>query len=307
MVLVPTLSSLVTVPQPMANYPIRNVAGIDGIDLPGGLFVMGGPGFDDAPAHWVRVSGLWMARTPATRRLVDPFLGREVQKGTEGLPIVNVSAVKVDQFIAEYNKQHDTQFGSPAEAEWEYAARGEVVHLRDRMEAEGIREGDFVDWAKGRFENIFAHCLGSTIYADPEGEAFQAILHSSTRIYGYCVFGHPEGLDGGKVWYNKNGITSVTDEAAEKRASSFNLIDMIGNVWEWVADRFSREDKRYGAQAYHTLSPIDPVNQNGEFRVSRGGSGFRFNPGRMRADCRDNDRPDGRFNDLGFRLALPAS
>jgi|GEM_PF-2270550 len=304
MVLIPTLPSLVAVPQPMASYPVRNVAGIDGIDLPGGLFVMGGPGFDNAPAHWVRVSRLWMARTPATNGLVGPILGREVQKGTEGLPIVEVSALEVDRVIAKYNEQHGTQLGSPTEAEWEYAARGKIVHLRDRMEAEGIREGDFVDWAKGRVENLFAHCLGSTIYADPKEEAFQAVLHSSARIYGYCVFGHPEGLDGGKVWYNKGGITSVTGEAAEKRASSFNLIDMIGNVWEWVADRFSREDQRYGAQAYHTLSPIDPVNQNGEYRVYRGGSGFNRNSDSLRAAYRYVNHPDGRDLNFGFRVAL---
>ena len=231
MPVVPNLGSLVAVPQAAINYPARNVAGIDVVDLPGGLFVIGGPCLADAPAHWTRVSPFAMARRPVTLGGFGPIMGREVTEETKGHPVVMVSALEADQFIAEFNKRNGTQFGSPTEAEWENAARGEVVDLRAIMEAEGIRESDFADWANGRFENLFAHCLGSTIYADPTREDFQAVLRSAARIYGYNVFGHPEGLDGGKVWYNKDRTASVTDEAAERRANSFNLIDMIGNVW----------------------------------------------------------------------------
>ena len=62
MPVIPNLGGLVAVPQAAMNYPARNVAGIDVVDLSGGLFVMGGPGFDNAPAHWTRVSPLAMGR-----------------------------------------------------------------------------------------------------------------------------------------------------------------------------------------------------------------------------------------------------
>ena len=292
-----TLGTLAAVPQAAMNYPVRNVAGIDVVDLAGGLFVMGGPGLNDAPAHWTRVSPFAMGRRPVTGGDFGPIMGRDVTEEIKGHPVVHVSALEADQFIAEFNKRNGTQFGSPTEAEWEYAARGEVVDLRARMGAEGIKEADFADWVEGRFENIFAHCLGSTIYADPMRKDFQAVLKSAARIYGYSVFGHPEGLDGGKVWYNKDQITSVTDEAAERRASSFNLIDMIGNVLEWVADR-------YDENAYSTLSPIDPVSEKEKSRVYRGGSGFDDDPVDLRAAYRDGDHPGDRDYNLGFRVAL---
>ena len=301
MPVIPTLPAFGVVPSPATTYPIRTVAGVDVVDLPGRLFVMGGPVDTDAPAHWVQVSGFSMGRTPVTAGLYNTIDGtREVAEGRQSHPMVEVSALEGDRFIVEFNKRHGTQFGSPTEAEWEYAARGGEVNLRERMEGEGIKVADFVDWAKGRFENFFAHCLGSTIYGDPAGDDFQRVLKSAATVYGYCVYGHPEGLDGEKVWYNKGGITSVTDEAAVKRASRSGLIDLIGNVWEWVADR-------YDENAYHTLSPIDPVSMTGENRVYRGGSGFNSNPDLMRAVCRLNGHPDYRDIVLGFRLALPAS
>lgn len=278
MPVIPRLADF-SIPPPAATYPVRTVAGIDVVDLRGGLFVMGGPVDTDAPAHWVQVDRFSMGRTQVTETQSASI--DETKKVTRPFhPVVEVSAL---------------------EAEWEYAARGEVVNLREIMETEGIKEADFADWAKGRFENLFAHCLGSTIYADPTREDFQEVLYSAARIYGYCVYGHPEGLDGGKVWYNNGCVTSVANEDAETRVNSFNLIDMIGNVWEWVADR-------YDASAYHTLSPVNPVNMtSGKNRVFRGGSGIISFPGLMRASCRGSYRPNSRNDVLGFRLALRAS
>ena len=300
MPVIPSLASSSVVPPPAATYPVRTVAGIHVVDLPGGLFAMGGSRYSNAPAHWVQVSRFSMGRTPVTEAQYSSVITREVAEARRGHPVVEVSALEADRFIATFNERNGTRFGSPAEAEWEYAALGDVVNLRDLMEAEGINESSFADWAERRFDNLFAHCLGSTIYGDPKSEAFQKILKSAATIYGYCMFGHPEGLDGGKVWYNKGGIASVTDEAAVKRASRSGLIDLIGNVWEWVADR-------YDETAYHTLSPMDPVSTTGGSRVFRGGSGFNAFPGFMRADFRVLIHPGLRSNDLGFRLALPAS
>ena len=74
---------------------------------------------------------------------------------------------------------------------------------------------------------------------------------------------------------------------------------MIGNVWEWVADR-------YDENAYHTLPPIDPVNRNGKLRVLRGGSWINDYSKYLRVAYRDGDNPDDCGNVVGFRVGASA-
>jgi formylglycine-generating enzyme required for sulfatase activity len=82
------------------------------------------------------------------------------------------------------------------------------------------------------------------------------------------------------AWYRQNSDGS-THPVGEKRANAWGLHDMLGNVWEWCADKHG----------------------DGPSRVIRGGSWFstaRY----VRAACRLWLGPDARLDHLGFRLAL---
>ncbi len=67
------------------------------------------------------------------------------------------------------------------------------------------------------------------------------------------------------AWYEGNS-GEQTHEVAQKRANRFGLFDMLGNVWEWVNDRYNKN--------YYQSSPSqDPSGPStGEYRVVRGGS-----------------------------------
>lgn len=76
--------------------------------------------------------------------------------------------------------------------------------------------------------------------------------------------------------------------------NQWGLYEMHGNVWEWCSDTWERN---LGLE--HV---IDPLTAGGGYRVVRGGSwddrGYS-----VRSAFRDWLEPDGRLDDLGFRLS----
>lgn len=84
-------------------------------------------------------------------------------------------------------------------------------------------------------------------------------------------------------------------------ASPYGVLDLAGNVWEWVADR-------YGADYYATpaASSPDPHGPDeGAFRVCRGG-GWEVDGVLLRASSRDHATPVDGSPGLGFRCAVEA-
>ena len=79
-------------------------------------------------------------------------------------------------------------------------------------------------------------------------------------------------------------------------ASSYGVMDMVGNVWEWIADWY---DESY-YQVSPSRNPQGPAS--GEKRVICGGS-WNSNIGSARAASRAGAPPDGRYFDIGFRCA----
>lgn len=81
------------------------------------------------------------------------------------------------------------------------------------------------------------------------------------------------------------GSTVAVGSYPPVQIGGVNVYDLLGNVWEWTESSYSA---------------------GGESRVLRGGSWFNVGDV-LRAACRGRGGPDGRNNDVGFRLRRAAS
>jgi len=99
---------------------------------------------------------------------------------------------------------------------------------------------------------------------------------------------------GSVAWYSDNS-GNITHKKGTKNANELGLMDMSGNVIEWVWDRY--------APTYSAAEQTNPTGaQTGPYRVGRGG-GYNVLANGCSYGWRNWLRPDFKNNYLGFRLA----
>lgn len=246
------------------------VTGMEFVWVPQGCFEMGSPSgeqgrySDEGPVHEVCVDGFWMGKYEVTNKEYRNFKSSHNSKEYEGKslnahnqPVVYVSWDDAKAFAKWLTRQNNGKykFRLPTEAEWEYAARA------------GTQTARF--WGD-----------------DPDDACRYANVHdlTSKRINKFN-------------WKNHNcddGYT-VTAPVGSFQLNGFGLYDMIGNVWEWCEDIYSKN-------AYSNHSRNNPKNtRGGSLRVLRGGSWF-ISAGYCRSANRRYFAPGYRYGYLGFRL-----
>ena len=97
------------------------------------------------------------------------------------------------------------------------------------------------------------------------------------------------------AWYQGN--TDSSREVGQKQRNGFSLYDMLGNVSEWVNDRYDEK--------YFQSSPSDDPKgpSGGEERVVRGGS-YLDGPNSLRVSRREARSATAKGAHIGFRCAV---
>ncbi len=126
-------------------------------------------------------------------------------------------------------------------------------------------------------------------YRLPTEAEWEYACRSGGQAQSYCGGNTPDAL----AWYDSNA-GNKTHPVGSKAPNALGLYDMSGNVYEWVQDYYGD---------YPSSSVTDPHGPTGgAVRVFRGGS-WRYDARYVRAAFRGIYSPDGRYSNLGFRLA----
>ncbi len=212
---------------------------------------------DELPHHEVCVDGFWMGRYEVTQGQWRQVMGTNPSKYRQGnnYPVESVSWSGVQKFIKKLNSQAQNSFRLPTEAEWEYAARAGTRAVR-----------------------YWGH------------DSARACLHAN-------IYDAESKLENNFGWQHHacNDGYATAAPVGTFSANEFGLYDILGNVWEWVNDR-------YGEDYYRSSPRTNPKGPGaGDSRLYRGG-GWDSDPTGVRAAVRGRATPEYRNRSLGFRL-----
>jgi formylglycine-generating enzyme required for sulfatase activity/serine/threonine protein kinase len=272
-------------PPPPSAAAAASACPADMIAIPGGSFFMGS---DEGLA----------AEKPAHQVVLDPYC-------------VDRFEVSVDKYKACSDAGRCKRAGTTNE--WEKIADKDhkvfdpLCNIRD-AQARGSHPINCVDWAMAE---KFCHEQEKRLPTEAEWEF--AARGPDGRKYPWGDDDPAAGFMNacGKecvAWGGKNGVdekamydvddgyaTTAPVGSFPKGASRYGVEDVVGNVWEWVADYYGPYDKE------EAKAPKGPAQ--GEERVIRGGSWNASYASWIRPTFRYKNVPENRSYGIGFRCA----
>ena len=139
----------------------------------------------------------------------------------------------------------------------------------------------FCDELNAKFNAILSGSMSLKLPTEAQWE-YACRAGTQTRFYS----GDADSDLDTVAWYESNS-GGKTHPVGGKKANTFGLYDMHGNVWQWCQDAFRDHSN----------------NAQDTYRVLRGGS-WSDRPGFSRASSRGIDSPYGRNLSIGFRVVL---
>jgi formylglycine-generating enzyme required for sulfatase activity len=172
-----------------------------------------------------------------------------------------------------------TNSSLPDDPGWGYPDGHPVVKVswEDTM-----NPGGFCDWATG--------VAGFTLTLPTEAQW----EYSARGLKDDLEYPWGNDFDREKLWCDADA-TAAVDRTNRIYRNSYDLTDMVGNVWQWCADDYNEDYRPFGK---------DPVDtRKSPFRCVRGGQWNFTYQDYFRCAYRDWDFPDHSYNYIGFRLS----
>jgi formylglycine-generating enzyme required for sulfatase activity len=280
---------------------VREKDGMEMIYIPAGEFTMGSSFFetvkfssnklflfpDQRPKHEVYLDGYWIDKTEVTVGMFKRFVEETGYKTS-----------------AELKGGGKPWRDGPKEFEWPVVKGIDWLHPRDvDTEAENNHPVVQVSW-----EDAMAYAKWTGVTLPTEAQWEKAARGPDSRKFPWGNEFNGTYLNYGdfmcpvKRWrdteFNDGYAFTAPVGNYPDGASPYGVLDMSGNVWEWVFDWY--DEDYYENSPYR--NPQGP--ESGSVRSMRGGSWYDGSPTDW-VSCviRHQNPPDDRYEDVGFRCA----
>ena len=258
-----------SLPSPTPGIGSLQISPTDGMKMvyvPAGEFIMGGDVYyDEKPIHIVNLKAFWIDQTEVTNAMYATFLTQEGnrEEGSETWLDSSDKDAHIHLLEDAWQPEPGYEDHPVIEVTW-YGANAYCSWAGRRLPT----EAEWEKAARGTKGNLYP--WGNDAPTD-DLLNFMENLKGPTRVGSY-----PNG------------------------ASPYGALDMAGNVWEWVADRYS--------QTYYAHSPFDsPMGpESGFFRALRGGA-WNYRDTYARSVHRHMGAPTISHDFIGFRCASSAA
>ncbi|MGB2895573.1 MAG: SUMF1/EgtB/PvdO family nonheme iron enzyme [Anaerolineales bacterium] len=260
------------------DIPSLSIPSSEMVRIPAGEFIMGSDEgrSDERPVHTVYLDAYYIDKTEVTNAQFAQFLneqGNQEEDGETWLDIEDEDCL-ITESGGHYRPKSEYKDHPVIEATW-YGAKA-YCNWRGLSVQEQIRLPTEAEWEKAASWNPAMDA--KRIY--PWGNEWDDSRANADRPI---------------TTTTEIGVHTVSVGSNPKGASSYGVLNMAGNVWEWVADWYARD--------YYGNSPSqNPQGPDaGEDKVVRGGS-WRSPSSFARTTVRHHWFPAYTF-DIGFRCA----
>jgi len=266
----------------------RPADGMTMVFVPAGSFLMGSDSGDseadddEFPQHEVTLDGFWIDRTEVTGVQFGQFVsetGHVTTAETEGWSYVFTGSNWEETDGADW--QHPAGPGSDLSG----LAQHPVLHI-SWYDADA-----YCEWAGARLPT---EAEWEYAARGPEGNRFPWGDDFDGDIVNFCDANCE--FDWAYAAYDDGWAQTAPVGSYLAGASWVGVLDMAGNVWEWVQDWYDSYDSSPAE------NPAGPTS--GDFKVLRGGSWFNRSR-HVRSAYRLTDQPGIRHVIIGFRCASP--